>query len=860
MAKTYDLFICHSSQDKATFVEQLVAALVSTHGLRVWYDRLEIKPGDDIRKAIEDGIGASDFGAVVLSPHFWTTWTNDEVRYLEAHEDKTGDGRAVLVPVMLGMNPEDLKARSPRLSERDAILGDQGAVIAAQALADHVRNVRPRPKTVSPTYNLARRPVTNFVGRDAKLAEVIRALTTGNVSISASIEGLAGIGKTEFAVNVATQLAGTAHFPGGIYWLDAEQGDLADAWGGPIADRLDIPLGPVAERCRRTLNRLASMQPARLLVILDNVSSWADDVQPGPLPQGPHVAILATSRLLKLGGQAFTHVDLDVLDLVAARSLLLGLAPARMDEAGVEELLAHLNGHALALELAGAYLARYPSTTAAGYLRRLKAGDPVEDKVAKDARYQRTVKAALEATVAMLDEAGRKALLVCGQFADADASVALLRACRVDEDAERALRDLHLVRSDGERWGMHRLVRQHSRGLAGADSLELRSLVWSGCASELPSGPAGARAYYKERPHYDHIANGALAGEYRQPTAMKILERIGAAAMAAGMSAAAERYLAAHSQLTRKTADDQRKAFADVKLEYIRPDGSTVPGPDPFLTSRLLDARSVVQMAWALVQGGKYGQAADALTPVMAFLQQHLPPHDPDCAVAAEATINALLGLGRRREAEERARDLLAACVAAYGERSLQVARARMTVSLTLGSRDGQAARQLQRAMEAISEQQGQDVDALRAQLMASLAYRYDRAGDLAGARSELARAIALVRSVSSLESAELLAMTANAVALAVKDRDLVSARDGLAALAPRRATLDPRSPVALLLSGAEATLLSYEAKHDGALRMAETLWKMAAHLPPQNEFRAGIADTVAKVRKAAKKAGRRSM
>ncbi len=180
MAKNLDLFICHSSHDKATFVDQLVAALVATHGLRVWYDRFEIKPGDDIRAAIEEGIAAADFGAVVLSPHFWTTWTNDEVRYLQAHEDKTGDGRAVIVPVMLGMNPEGLKDRSPRLSERDAILGDQGAVIAAQALADHVRNVRPRPKAVSPTYNLPRRPVTNFVGRDAKLAEVITALTTGN--------------------------------------------------------------------------------------------------------------------------------------------------------------------------------------------------------------------------------------------------------------------------------------------------------------------------------------------------------------------------------------------------------------------------------------------------------------------------------------------------------------------------------------------------------------------------------------------------------------------------------------------------------------------------------------------------------
>ncbi len=48
----YDVFVCHASEDKAEFVDGLVAAL-RERGLCVWYDSFEIKLGDGTSKTYE---------------------------------------------------------------------------------------------------------------------------------------------------------------------------------------------------------------------------------------------------------------------------------------------------------------------------------------------------------------------------------------------------------------------------------------------------------------------------------------------------------------------------------------------------------------------------------------------------------------------------------------------------------------------------------------------------------------------------------------------------------------------------------------------------------------------------------------
>ena len=59
-------FICYSSADKA-FVQRLAKALEESD-VSVWVDEKEILVGDDIRSKIEEGLNASDYLVIVLSP------------------------------------------------------------------------------------------------------------------------------------------------------------------------------------------------------------------------------------------------------------------------------------------------------------------------------------------------------------------------------------------------------------------------------------------------------------------------------------------------------------------------------------------------------------------------------------------------------------------------------------------------------------------------------------------------------------------------------------------------------------------------------------------------------------------------
>ena len=62
---TYDVFLSHSSKDKA--VVRAVADRLRADGLRVWLDDWEIRPGDSIPAKIEEGlehVTSASLGAV----------------------------------------------------------------------------------------------------------------------------------------------------------------------------------------------------------------------------------------------------------------------------------------------------------------------------------------------------------------------------------------------------------------------------------------------------------------------------------------------------------------------------------------------------------------------------------------------------------------------------------------------------------------------------------------------------------------------------------------------------------------------------------------------------------------------------
>ncbi len=182
-------------------------------------------------------------------------------------------------------------------------------------------------------YGTPRTPSIRFVGRDIEIAQLEQLLQHSDaVRIAASVEGLPGIGKTELALQLVYRLARGGVFPGGIFWLDAENPDLAPAWGGAIADALDIARGSMEERAAQVL-RAISRQPAPTLVVLDNVEVWSAGRRPAPLPDGTHLRYLVTTRQRSLGGARFEHVNVGFLDDEFARRLLEAVSGRELADA-----------------------------------------------------------------------------------------------------------------------------------------------------------------------------------------------------------------------------------------------------------------------------------------------------------------------------------------------------------------------------------------------------------------------------------------------------------------------------------------------------------------------------------------------
>ncbi len=97
----YHLFLSSAAEDR-DFAERLVGDLEG-QGINVLWDG-EVRPGESIRRRIEQGLKASDRFAVVLSPEsLQSSWVNVEIDaafFMEAHLKKTGRGESFLIPIL----------------------------------------------------------------------------------------------------------------------------------------------------------------------------------------------------------------------------------------------------------------------------------------------------------------------------------------------------------------------------------------------------------------------------------------------------------------------------------------------------------------------------------------------------------------------------------------------------------------------------------------------------------------------------------------------------------------------------------------------------------------------------------------
>lgn len=135
---SWDVFICHASEDKEPFVRELAEAL-RDEGLKVWYSDFTLTMGDSLRRSIDRGLASSHYGLVVLSPHFFAKdWPQRELDGLTALEIA---GRKVILPVWHNIDVDEVRRRSPTLADRVAAKSKDGL---SHVVQDILRVVTPR--------------------------------------------------------------------------------------------------------------------------------------------------------------------------------------------------------------------------------------------------------------------------------------------------------------------------------------------------------------------------------------------------------------------------------------------------------------------------------------------------------------------------------------------------------------------------------------------------------------------------------------------------------------------------------------------------------------------------------------------
>ncbi|HEY7147543.1 MAG TPA: helix-turn-helix domain-containing protein, partial [Streptosporangiaceae bacterium] len=328
------------------------------------------------------------------------------------------------------------------------------------------------------------RDIAAFTGRQAELGQLIArwAETTaadgGGVVSMHAIGGMAGIGKTTFAVHAAHQLAGS--FPDGQFFLPLHAhtpGQRPVSPADALASLLltagvpasQIPPGTDA-RAARWRDHVAGK---KVLLVLDDAAGH-QQVRP-LLPGTPGSLVLITSRRRLAALEDAAVLSLDTLTPREAAEMLArlaGRADVTAGDPGVVELSALCGYLPLAIGMTGRQLAHHPAWSAADLAAELAAA---RNRVELMAAENLSVAAAFGLSYADLDDGQQRLFRRLGLHPgpDIDAyAAAALDDTTVSQARRRleALYDQHLITEPARgRYRLHDLIREHAQTLAAAD-------------------------------------------------------------------------------------------------------------------------------------------------------------------------------------------------------------------------------------------------------------------------------------------------------------------------------------------------------------------------------------------------------
>ena len=117
--KKWDAFISHAVEDQDSFVRKL-ATMLTNLGLSIWYAETALQVGDSLTASIDKGLTNSQYGIVVISPHFiakrWTKWELAGLVNRQNLEEQN-----VILPIWHGVTKMNVIDFSPPLADLMAL-------------------------------------------------------------------------------------------------------------------------------------------------------------------------------------------------------------------------------------------------------------------------------------------------------------------------------------------------------------------------------------------------------------------------------------------------------------------------------------------------------------------------------------------------------------------------------------------------------------------------------------------------------------------------------------------------------------------------------------------------------------------
>lgn len=485
----YDLFVSYARADNRDGgIEALVRTIQEEYArffdgkeLRCFFDAQSIENGEDWRNRLYSALKQSRMMICMLSENYlasewcrreWRAWCDIEMnrgwlsrmlcpiyyvevpnasRRLEDFERQRKDFARQVQAYALGqaaVEQERLEENEcfAELSSRQTVDLQSWRNAGQDALRqEEIRNrIASLARTIEANISMAVRAEQTegdlvranrrFRGRIQELKDIRQYFTEGEKGLVPVLHGLAGEGKSALALAYAH--AFSYEYPGGRFSVSCEGRtdlkqcfarlgeDLGFAWNGT-----DVPA-----RYEQVWNWLASRPQGRVLVILDGVN------EPEMLSQASLVAAVKPTDMVHV--LATTRCSGKVVGAAGRPVPLCGLSPqdglhvldafrtvSEAERPHALEIVRCFGGHALSLELAGAFLKEHDESDYALFVEALREGGVLEtlEQARENVTHQIGHEEARRSQVGLLVSSALASLT-------AEEELALVLACRLSPD------------------------------------------------------------------------------------------------------------------------------------------------------------------------------------------------------------------------------------------------------------------------------------------------------------------------------------------------------------------------------------------------------------------------------------------